>query len=173
MPGDAALARRARNDAIRLLVDAGDLPGAIAQTRALVAEDPSDGDAIANLGALLVAGGDEEGGRSEFRRALGGPVRFSSEQVFVATTLRYLRLAISAQLEPVELAMARDLAARVDAANPGDPSLRFIVLALEVRSGLMDGRAEIERIEREARAVGTTAFADEVAKFLASLPARR
>ncbi|MFM2165366.1 MAG: hypothetical protein RL325_1803 [Planctomycetota bacterium] len=171
MQGDAEIARMARGDAVRLLVDAGDLPAAIMHARALVAADTTDGDAIANLGALLVASGDEAGGRSEFLRAISSPVRFSSEQVFVATTLRYLRLAISNTLEPRELAVAGDIAARVEAANPGDPSLRFIVLALEVRAGRQDARADIERIEREARASGATAFADQVAAFLASAPA--
>jgi tetratricopeptide (TPR) repeat protein len=170
MPGDAVLARMARVDAVRLAVDAGDLGSAIQHARMLVAGDPADGDAIVNLGALLAAGGDVTGGRIELRRAITTPVRFSSEQVVRSAALRYLQLAITAPMDSVELVFAADLAGRIAAENPQDPSLRFLVLALELRGGRQDARTEIERIEREARAAGATNFADEVASFLRSLP---
>ena len=170
MAGDPELSRIARADALRITVAAGDLAAAVVHARALVALDPGDGDAIANLGSLLVATGDEPGGRLQLLQAITTPVRFSREDVFVAATLRYLRLAVSGDLGPSELASATELAGRVAASSPSDPSLRFLTLALEVRGGRHDGRAEIERIEREARAAGATNFADEVASFLRSLP---
>jgi hypothetical protein len=123
-----------------------------------------------NLGALLAAGGDVTGGRIELRRAITTPVRFSSEQVVRSAALRYLQLAITAPMDSVELVFAADLAGRIAASNPQDPSLRFLVLALELRGGRQDARTEIERIEREARAANAAIFADEVASFLRSLP---
>ena len=169
--------RRHELDAVRgllsIAVRRADYPDAIVQARRLVRLAPLDADAVANLGALLAASGDAKGGRSEYLRALTGQGGFSSERAFLTTALRYLRAAIAARLDDGEAQAARALAAQLAADAPTDPSLRFMALALAHNRGEAGARAEIERIEREARAAGATAFADEVAAFLgAGLGAR-
>ena len=91
---------------------------------------------------------------------------FSSETAFVTTAVRYLRLAISSPLSPDEMQSAQALATRMAAGAPGDPSLRFIGLALELRAGNVAARLPLQTIEHDARAADATAFADEIAAFL-------
>ena len=162
--------RRHALDAVRgmlsIAVKRKDYADAIAQGRRLVQLVPGDADAVANLGALLVASGDASGGRAEYLRALTGDAGFSSERAFMTTAIRYLRAAIATTLDEREAQLARALAEQLASDAPGDPMLRFIQLALAVTRGDRDAKGAIERMEREARAANAVEFADELAAFL-------
>jgi Flp pilus assembly protein TadD len=162
--------RRHELDAVRgmlsIAVKRKDYADAIVQGRRLVQLVPGDADAVANLGALLVASGDASGGRAEYLRALTGDAGFSSERAFMTTAIRYLRAAIATTLDEREAQVARALAEQLASDAPGDPMLRFIQLALAVTRGDLDAKGAIEQMEREARAANAVEFADELAAFL-------
>ena len=161
-----SIERDARRSLVGLAVQRKDFADALLHQQRVVVLSPRDADAIANLGALLNANDDEQGARREFLRALSNGGEFSSETAFVTTAVRYLRLAISSPLSPDEMQSAQALATRMAAGAPGDPSLRFIGLALELRAGNVAARLPLQTIEHDARAADATAFADEIAAFL-------
>ena len=105
-------------------------------------------------------------GRAAYLRALTGRESFSGERAFVTTTVRYLRLAIESALDPGESVAARRVAEQFAAQSNGDPSARYFMLALALRSGDAAARGDLEKLERAARAANATAFADEVAAYL-------
>jgi hypothetical protein len=128
---------------------------------------------MANLGSLLVQTGDTEQARREFRRSLSWRPFFSSDRVLVGAALGYLRLVIEIAPDARELADARAAVETLQNFAPNDPGTRFLELAVRLVGGDEEARAEIERMERDARAVGgrdATAFADQVAAFLAKRP---
>jgi tetratricopeptide (TPR) repeat protein len=161
-----SIERDARRSLVGLAVQRKDFADALLHQQRVVVLSPRDADAIANLGALLNANGDEQGARREFLRALSNGGEFSGETAFVTTAVRYLRLAINSPLSPDEMQSAQALATRMAAGAPGDPSLRFIGLALELRAGNVAARLPLQTIEHDARAADATAFADEIAAFL-------
>ena len=161
-----SIERDARRSLVGLAVQRKDFADALLHQQRVVVLSPRDADAIANLGALLNANGDEQGARREFLRALSNGGEFSGETAFVTTAVRYLRLAINSPLSPDEMQSAQALATRMAAGAPGDPSLRFIGLALELRGGNVAARLPLQTIEHDARAADATAFADEIAAFL-------
>ena len=156
----------ARLSLMRLALKRKDFADAIAQSTAVVALQPRDADAIANLGALLQASGDEDGARRALLRAITSGAEFSSEPTFVATAVRYLRLAIGAKLDPDEQQVAAALAGDLIRKSPANPALHYLSLALAVRSGDRDARAQLESLERDARAAKADQLADEMAAFL-------
>jgi hypothetical protein len=64
----------------------------------VVAAVRASGDALADLGSLLLASGDAEGGRAALRAAISESAGFSSEQVMIATSVRYLRAVMAIEL---------------------------------------------------------------------------
>jgi len=133
--------------------------------------DPRSGDAMADLGALLAASGDADGGRAMLRAALAESAGFSSEQVMVGASVRYLRAVIAVTPGPGDLELARAIGARLASLAPGDPSVRYLTLALEARVGDAAARRGLAQLEQSARAANATQMADEIAAFLAALPA--
>ena len=165
---------QARRDLMRLALERGDNSDALLQCRAIVALEPRNADMIANLGSLLAAVGDPEQGRRELRRALQLRPMFSSDQTLLRAAIAYLRLAIPIKLDARELAEAAATVETLRAFAPNDPGTRFFDLAVQLNAGDTSARTKIEAMEREARAVGegaATAFADELATFLAKRPA--
>lgn len=163
----------ARRDLLRLAIARGDTNEAILQCRAILVVDPRNADMMANLGSLLVQTGDTEQARREFRRSLSWRPFFSSDRVLVGAALGYLRLVIEIAPDARELADARAAVETLRNFAPNDPGTRFLELAVRLVGGDEEARAEIERMERDARAVGgqdATAFADQVAAFLAKRP---
>jgi hypothetical protein len=99
---------------------------------------------------------------------------FSSDQALLRAAIAYLRLAIPIKLDARELAEAAATVETLRTFAPNDPGTRFFDLAVQLNAGDESARAKIEAMEREARAVGetaATAFADELAAFLAKRPA--
>jgi hypothetical protein len=99
---------------------------------------------------------------------------FSSDQTLLRAAIAYLRLAIPIKLDARELAEAAATVETLRTFAPNDPGTRFFDLAVQLNAGDESARAKIEAMEREARAVGetaATAFADELAAFLAKRPA--
>ena len=165
---------QARRDLMRLALARGDNSDALLQCRAIAALEPRNADMIANLGSLLVAAGDQEQGRRELLRALQLRSMFSSDQALLRAAIAYLRLAIPIKLDARELAEAAATVETLRTFAPNDPGTRFFDLAVQLNAGDESARAKIEAMEREARAVGesaATAFADELAAFLAKRPA--
>jgi tetratricopeptide (TPR) repeat protein len=165
---------QARRDLMRLALARGDNSDALLQCRAIVALEPRNADMIANLGSLLAAVGDQEQGRRELRRALQLRPMFSSDQTLLRAAIAYLRLAIPIKLDARELAEAAATVETLRTFAPNDPGTRFFDLAVQLNAGDTSARTKIEAMEREARAVGesaATAFADELAAFLAKRPA--
>ncbi|MFM7261808.1 MAG: tetratricopeptide repeat protein [bacterium] len=163
----------ARRDLMRLAIARNDNVEAVRQCRALLTLEPRNPDVIANFGALLVKSGDTEQARREFRRALALRPFFSSERALVSTSLGYLRLVIDTRPDSAELAEARAAVDTLRSFAPNDPGTRFLDLAVRLIGGDASARAEIEQMERDARAAGgadATAFADQVAAFLARKP---
>lgn len=160
----------ARRDLMRLAIARADTNDAIVQCRRLVELDRFNADMIANLGALLAAGGDREQGRRELWRSLLLRQNFSSEQVFVSAALRYLKLAIDSTLDDAEAREATALANELYARSNRDISVRYLQLALQLSRGDESTRNEIESIEQGARSAGATVFADEITAFLARRP---
>ncbi len=156
----------ARRSLVALAVARKDYTDALKQQQQVVLLSPQDADAIANLGALLQATGDAEGGRRELLRAITSGKYFSDERVFRATAARYLGLAIEASLGPSEMEMARDLARQLAQSVRDDASFRYFALALELRDGLATARGELETLEKHARAANATTLADAIAAFL-------
>ena len=75
--------------------------------------------------------------------------------------------------DAAELAEARAAVETLRAVAPSDPGTRFLDLAVRLIGGDAGARAEIERMEQDARAAGgpdAIAFADQVAAFLARRP---
>lgn len=165
-PKDRSHVLDARRSMLALAVKRKDYDAAVGQARAVISLSPGDADAIANLGALLIAKGDAAEGRAAYLRALTGRESFSGERAFVTTTVRYLRLAIESALDPGESVAARRVAEQFAAQSNGDPSARYFMLALALRSGDAAARGDLEKLERAARAANATAFADEVAAYL-------
>jgi Flp pilus assembly protein TadD len=155
----------------RLAVARGDYADAVRHGRRIVEFDPRSGDAMADLGALLAASGDADGGRTMLRAALTESAGFSSEQVMVGASVRYLRAVIANTPGPADLESGRAIASRLASLAPGDPSVRYLALALEARAGDADARRGLAQLEQSARAANATQMADEIAAFLASLPA--
>jgi tetratricopeptide (TPR) repeat protein len=155
----------------RLAVARGDYADAVRHARRIVELDPRSGDAMADLGALLTASGDADGGRTMLRSALTESAGFSSEQVMVGASVRYLRAVITTTPGPVDLELGRAIASRLASLAPGDPSVRYLALALEARAGDADARRGLAQLEQSARAANATQMADEIAALLASLPA--
>ncbi len=168
---DHSAEAQARRDLMRLALDRKDYPEAIAECRRLIEINKFDADMIANLGALLAASGDRQQALRELWRALSIRKNFSSKAVFTATALRYCRTALSGAMEPGEMRNARFLADELMKGAKGDPSLRYLQLALGLSMGDERLRPDIEAVERDARAAGAPEFADEVARFLATHPA--
>jgi len=163
----------ARRDLMRLAIARDDNAEAIRQCRALLALEPRNPDVIASLGSLLVKSGDTEQARREFRRALALRPFFSSDRALVSASLGYLRLVIDTRPDAAELAEARAAVDTLRAVAPSDPGTRFLDLAVRLIGGDAGSRTEIERMEQDARAAGgpdATAFADQVAAFLARRP---
>jgi tetratricopeptide (TPR) repeat protein len=163
----------ARRDLLRLAIARDDHAEAIRQCRALLALEPRNPDVIASLGSLLVKSGDTEQARREFRRALALRPLFASDRALVAASLGYLRLVIDTRPDTAELAEARAAVDTLKAFAPNDPGTRFLDLAVRLIGGDAAARAEIERMERDARAAGgpdAITFADQVAAFLARRP---
>lgn len=155
----------------RLAVARGDYADAVRHARRIVELDPRSGDAMADLGALLAASGDADGGRAMLRAALAESAGFTSEQVMVGTSVRYLRAVIAATPGQADLELGRTIASRLASLAPGDPSVRYLALALEARAGDAGARRGLAQLEQGARAANATQMADEIAAFLASLPA--
>ena len=155
----------------RLAVARGDYTDAVQHARRIVELDPRSGDAMADLGALLAASGDADGGRAMLRAALAESAGFSSEQVMVGASVRYLRAVIAVTPGPSDLELARAIGSRLASLAPGDPSVRYLALALEARVGDAAARRGLAQLEQRARAANATQMADEIAAFLASLPA--
>ena len=157
----------ARRDLMRIAVARRELDDAVRECMRLVELTPDDADMRANLGSLLAALGRNDEARRTLLAVARLPLeRFSRESVWIATTTAYLRLAIDAPLDPSDAAAARTIAARLVAVGRGDPFARYLQLALALTLGDESARAELERIETEARAAGATQFADEVSRFL-------
>ena len=148
----------ARRDLMRLAIARADTNDAIVQCRRLVELDRFNADMIANLGALLAAGGDREQGKRELWRSLLLRQNFSSEQVFVSAALRYLKLAIDSTLDDAEAREATALANELYARSNRDISVRYLQLALQLSRGDESTRNEIESIEQGARSAGATVF---------------
>jgi tetratricopeptide (TPR) repeat protein len=152
---------------MRIAVARRELDDAVRECMRLVELTPDDADMRANLGSLLAALGRNDEARRTLLAVARLPLeRFSRESVWIATTTAYLRLAIDAPLDPSDAAAARAIAARLVAVGRGDPFARYLQLALALTLGDESARAELERIETEARAAGATQFADEVSRFL-------
>jgi len=163
----------ARRDLMRLAIARDDHAEAIRQCRALLALEPRNPDLIASLGSLLVKTGDIEEARREFRRALALRPLFATDRALVSASLGYLRLVIDTRPDSAELAEARAAVDTLKAFAPNDPGTRFLDLAIRLVGGDAAARAEIERMEQDARAAGgpdAIAFADQVAAFLARRP---
>jgi hypothetical protein len=138
----------------------------------LIERAPDDADALANLGSLLAAVGNPAEGRAALRQALLSERGLASEQAAIKTAVRYLTLAIEASLDARETGEAVAIANSLLARTNGDPSVRYLLLALQFRRGEMHVRSEIETLAREARAAGATEFADRVDAFLRANPAQ-
>ncbi len=164
--------RRARLDLMRLAIAAGDTSAAIHECRVLIERTPDDADALANLGSLLAATGEFAEGRAALRRALLSERGLASEQAAIKTAVRYLTLAIEASLDAREGEEAVTIANSLLARTNGDPSVRYLLLALRFRGGELLVRSEIESLAREARAAGATEFADRVDAFLRANPSQ-
>ena len=163
----------ARRDLMRLAIARDDHAEAIRECRALLALEPRNPDLIASLGSLLVKTGDIEQARREFRRALALRPLFATDRALVSASLGYLRLVIDTRPDSAELAEARAAVDTLRSFAPNDPGTRFLDLAVRLIGGDAAARAEIERMERDARAAGgpdAIAFADQVAAFLARRP---
>ena len=157
----------ARRELMRIAAARRELDDAIRECARLVELDPDGADMRANLGSLLAAAGRNDEARRTLLAVARLPLdRFSRESVWIASTTAYLRLAIDAPLDASEAAAARAIAARLVAVGRGDPFARYLQLALALTLGDESARAQIERIESEARAAGATQFADEVSRFL-------
>jgi tetratricopeptide (TPR) repeat protein len=155
---------------MRIALARNDYAEAINQCKRIIDLDRFNADMIANLGALYAASGDKQQGMRELWRALAIRQNFSSKAVFTATALRYVRVAVTTTLEPGELRNARFLADELQKNAKGDVSLRYLQYALLLANGDERARAEIEAIEKGARDAEATAFADEIAQFLATHP---
>lgn len=154
----------------RLAVERKELTEAVAHARRLVELEPASGDALADLGSLLLASGDAEGGRAALRAAISESAGFSSEQVMIATSVRYLRAVMAIEPVATEIDLARAVASRLATLAPSDPSVRFLALAIEARAGDPTARGKLAQLEASARAANAMQWADEIAAFLASLP---
>jgi hypothetical protein len=157
---------------MRLAIAAGDTSAAIHECRVLIERTPDDADALANLGSLLAATGEFAEGRAALRRALLSERGLASEQAAIKTAVRYLTLAIEASLDAREGEEAVTIANSLLARTNGDPSVRYLLLALRFRGGELLVRSEIESLAREARAAGATEFADRVDAFLRANPSQ-
>jgi tetratricopeptide (TPR) repeat protein len=166
--------RRSAFEALRALrrmaVARRDLADAVIHARRIVELDPTSGDAMADLGSLLLAFGDNDAGRAALRAAIAESAGFSSEQVMVATSVRYLRAVIAIEPPAAEIELARAVASRLASLAPNDPSVRFLALGVEARAGDASARGRLAQLEASARAAEATQWADEIAAFLASLP---
>ena len=100
-------------------------------------------------------------------------VGFSDERLMVATTIRYLRLAINAPIEGSEILTAHALAKQLATKSSGDVSARFLVRAVELIQGVPSARADIEKMLGQAREAKADRFAEEVEKFLRAHPAAK
>ena len=169
-PTDRSAEVFARRDLMRLALARNDYAEAINQCKRIIDLDRFNADMIANLGALYAASGNKQQGMRELWRALSIRQNFSSKAVFTATALRYVQVALTTTLEPGELRNARFLADELQKNAKGDVSLRYLQYALLLANGDERARTEIEAIEKGARAADATAFADEIAQFLATHP---
>jgi tetratricopeptide (TPR) repeat protein len=164
----------ARRDLFRVLAALGDNAAALAEARRIAELVPDDPDARANLGSLLVANGEGRAGRAELLRALAGEDARGANarpQFWVTTAVRFLKSATDGVLANDEGAAARSVAEALLARSGGDPFARFLRDAVRLSLGESEARAELERLEREARAGGGAQLADEIARFLATRPA--
>jgi protein O-mannosyl-transferase len=162
--------RDARRDLMRLAVARGDLDRAREQCERLVALNPADFDARANLGSILIGMGRSAEGMRALVAAAAGPMdSFSNPSVWVATAARALRLALSsdAPLQESDRATLANIARRLATAAPGDPFARYAVLALAHLAGDARAAPELVALEQTARSAGGAALADEIAAFLA------
>lgn len=157
----------ARRDLMRIAVARKELDDAVRECERIVAIDPTNADMVANLGSLLAANGRREDGRRRLLAALAmDQSSFSSPNVWVASSVAYLRLAIDSQLAGEESSAARAIAARLVVLSGGDPGARYLQLALALSQGDQTARAALEKLGADAKAAGNTTLADEVTRVL-------
>ena len=162
--------RDARRDLMRLSVARGELDAARVHCERLIELDPSDLDARANLGSILVAMGRASDGRRALAAAALAPAEaFSAPSVWMKTAARALQLALSSEdaLEEDERRTLANIARRFAEVAPRDPFARYATLALAHLAGDVRAAPELARLEQAVRAAGGAALADEIAAFLA------
>lgn len=164
-PDDEALAQR---EIMRIAVATGKLDIAADACARLVELQPGDADMAANLGALLLAvGRDDAGRRALLQAAKFEATRFANPEVWTRVSIRYLRLAADATLDPREAAEARTIADRLMRTTKADPAARYLQLAVELALGDQSVRGEIGAIGDRARQRGDVELAEDVARLLA------
>lgn len=156
----------ARLALMRMSAASKEFADAAVHARRVAELTPQSGDAIANLGSLLAAAGDPSGARAAYMSALRDGVGFTSERVYLTAAARFLRAVATENASAAEVAFARGLLLKLSQQAKGDPMLRALALAIAAKAGEPSARAELEKLERDARAAKATQLADEIANLL-------
>jgi hypothetical protein len=98
--------------------------------------------------------------------ALRDGVGFTSERVYLTAAARFLRAVATENASAAEVAFARGLLLKLSQQAKGDPMLRALALAIAAKAGEPSARAELEKLERDARAAKATQLADEIANLM-------
>ena len=171
--GDRTHEIGARLALMRMSTAAKDFADAAIHARRIVELSPGSGDAAANYASILAAGGDADGARAAFARALRDGNGFSSERVYLTTAARFLRAVATENANAAEMSVAREVLLRLAPAARGDPMLRALALAIAARAGEPTARGELEKLAADARRAQATQVADEIDALLKSIPASR